>query len=312
MDQHHINLYSNDNNLLDATDPDLDVAFSFSRPSAAATSATSATAAQVSAEQDDQSYGGQGGNTEDLIDDADGLKTKSYRKQQPQQQDRSRQFDQEQQLRREVNGQSAVADATFNASGDDNPIRPADRQFGEVTEIIVMVDTMTQRSRGFGFVTFSDTMAIASVLAKGHHVVDGKRVDPKRAVPRDGTPQHPLPILPASATQQHSSNSSSGPASSTTSTSHKVFVGGLPPSVTAETLTALFSTLAVVTDCNVMMDTTTQRSRGFGFVTFDSAEGLRAVLEHNAAAGFECDGRRVDVKLAVPKHRSNNGMGGGG
>jgi hypothetical protein len=58
--------------------------------------------------------------------------------------------------------------------------------------------------------------------------------------------------------------------------SSKVFVGGLSPHSTAETLRAHFEKFGVITDCAVITEPGTRKSRGFGFVEF--AGGIPAGL----------------------------------
>ena len=41
-----------------------------------------------------------------------------------------------------------------------------------------------QRSRGFGFITFSSPEAVDRVLAVSSHSLDGKKIDPKHATPK--------------------------------------------------------------------------------------------------------------------------------
>lgn len=48
-------------------------------------------------------------------------------------------------------------------------------QFGEVTHCTIMHDPQTGRSRGFGFLTFSNAAAVNSVMVKEHYL-DGKIV----------------------------------------------------------------------------------------------------------------------------------------
>jgi hypothetical protein len=60
------------------------------------------------------------------------------------------------------------------------------------------------------------------------------------------------------------------------SQSSKVFVGGLSPHSTAETLRAHFEKFGVITDCAVITEPGTRKSRGFGFVEF--AGGIPAGL----------------------------------
>ncbi|XP_030831001.1 RNA-binding protein Musashi homolog 2-like [Strongylocentrotus purpuratus] len=62
-------------------------------------------------------------------------------------------------------------------------------QFGEVKECVIMRDTTTRRSRGFGFVTFSDPAHVETVIQRGTHEVDKKKVDPKVAFPKRSHPK---------------------------------------------------------------------------------------------------------------------------
>lgn len=55
----------------------------------------------------------------------------------------------------------------------------------------------------------------------------------------------------------------------TFSDSKKIFVGGLAPTVTEQDFRRYFQEFGRTTDAVVMMDRDTQRSRGFGFVTFE-------------------------------------------
>ena len=60
----------------------------------------------------------------------------------------------------------------------------------------------------------------------------------------------------------------------------------------------------------VMMDQNTQRSRGFGFVTF--AVGSGGADKAIEAQPIDIDGKRVEVKLATPKADQATAGGGGG
>jgi len=73
-------------------------------------------------------------------------------------------------------------------------------KYGEITEVMVMKDPTTRRSRGFGFVTFSDPAAVDKVLAASQHELDSKKIDPKVAFPRRAHPKATLPMYnPAAA-----------------------------------------------------------------------------------------------------------------
>jgi len=52
--------------------------------------------------------------------------------------------------------------------------------FGTVTQCDVRMDNMTGRSKGFGFVTFSEENAVEACLARHDHMIDHRAVDVKR------------------------------------------------------------------------------------------------------------------------------------
>jgi len=83
--------------------------------------------------------------------------------------------------------------------------------------------------------------------------------------------------------------------------SKKVFVGGISWGTTGDGLRDAFGKVGTVTDAAVISDRETGRSRGFGFVTFETdAQALAAVDEMN---GQELDGRTIRVDNATERNR---------
>lgn len=60
-------------------------------------------------------------------------------------------------------------------------------QFGEITDVVVMHDSLTQRPRGFGFITFDSEESVENVMRKSFHELGGKQAEVKRAVPKEAT-----------------------------------------------------------------------------------------------------------------------------
>ncbi|KAK0579096.1 hypothetical protein LWI29_020992 [Acer saccharum] len=79
----------------------------------------------------------------------------------------------------------------------------------------------------------------------------------------------------------------------------KIFVGGLPPTLTEDGFRQYFESYGHVTDVVV-----TQRPRGFGFITFDSEDAVDRVLHKTF---HELMGKRVEVKPALPKYANSSG-----
>lgn len=93
----------------------------------------------------------------------------------------------------------------------------------------------------------------------------------------------------------------------------KLFVGSLPWATTSDDLQALFSQHGAVSSATVVTDKMTGRSRGFGFVEFESdAEADAAIAALN---GHDLDGRQITVNEARPMEdrppRRSFGGGGG-
>jgi hypothetical protein len=92
----------------------------------------------------------------------------------------------------------------------------------------------------------------------------------------------------------------------------KLYVGNLPYSFSDQDLENLFVDCGQVTSAKVVMDRETGRSRGFGFVEMDDADGREAIEKMH---GQDCQGRALVVNEARPREdrpRSGGGGYGGG
>ncbi|KAK7352506.1 hypothetical protein VNO80_17928 [Phaseolus coccineus] len=59
-------------------------------------------------------------------------------------------------------------------------------RFGRITDVVVMQDSVTHRPRGFGFITFDSEESVQSVMVRSFHDLNGRQVEVKRAVPKEG------------------------------------------------------------------------------------------------------------------------------
>ncbi|XP_040988043.1 heterogeneous nuclear ribonucleoprotein 1 [Juglans microcarpa x Juglans regia] len=170
---------------------------------------------------------------------------------------------------------------------DEERLKDYFRIYGEVVEAVIMRDRATGRARGFGFVVFADPV-VAERVIMDKHVIDGRTVEAKKAVPKDD--QH---ILNRNTGSFHGSP---GPGRT-----KKIFVGGLASTVTESDFKRYFDQFGTITDVVVMYDHNTQRPRGFGFITYDSEDAVDRVLHKQF---HELNGKMVEVKRAVPKEQS--------
>ncbi|KIK29352.1 hypothetical protein PISMIDRAFT_89461 [Pisolithus microcarpus 441] len=138
-------------------------------------------------------------------------------------------------------------------------------QFGKVDACTIMRDP-DGRSRGFAFLTFEEPESVNAVLAQ-EHTLDGKTIDPKRAIPRE----------------EHLRNT-------------RYFVGGLSHATTADSMRDFFSAYGKVVDATVMVDRETGRSKGFGFVTFEDSSNQERFV---GKLGLVLDDKEVGVALCI-------------
>ncbi|HTV40170.1 MAG TPA: RNA-binding protein [Candidatus Sulfotelmatobacter sp.] len=97
---------------------------------------------------------------------------------------------------------------------------------------------------------------------------------------------------------------------------NKLFVGNLSFQTTENDLNDAFAAHGTVTEANLMIDRTTNRSRGFAFVTMGTEEEAQKAI--SAMNGAQLNGRAITVNVARPREErpggggSRRGGGGGG
>ena len=90
----------------------------------------------------------------------------------------------------------------------------------------------------------------------------------------------------------------------------KLYVGNLSYDVSSSDLEALLSPHGTVESAEVIMDRSTGRSKGFGFVEMDSAAEADAAIA--ALNGQDQNGRALTVNEAKPREPRSGGGGGRG
>ncbi|XP_058790934.1 uncharacterized protein LOC131664084 [Phymastichus coffea] len=152
-------------------------------------------------------------------------------------------------------------------------------QFGDIESINVKTDPFTGRSRGFAFIVFSKVESLDKAMAHGDHIINNKKVDPKKA----------------KAKARHG----------------KIFVGGLSTELSDDDIKNFFIQFGTIIDVEMPFDKTKNQRKGFCFITFESEQVANDLLKTSKQT---INGKDVEVKKATPRPEMGGmrGMGRGG
>ncbi|KAH7660345.1 heterogeneous nuclear ribonucleoprotein A1/A3 protein [Dioscorea alata] len=148
---------------------------------------------------------------------------------------------------------------------------------GDIEEGAVITDKATGKSRGYGFITYRHMESAQRALQEPSKLIDGRLAVCNLAC--EGL--------------------SSGSVS-TDLALRKIYIGGLSPEISSETLLKFFGRHGEIEEGSVAYDKETTKSKGFGFVTYKTVEAAKKALDDpNKSLG----GRNITVKLA-DSHKS--------
>ncbi len=86
----------------------------------------------------------------------------------------------------------------------------------------------------------------------------------------------------------------------------KLFVGGLPPTTTEESLQTLFTQFGTVRSIKLVKDIFTGKCKGFGFLEMEGHEARAAIA---GLDGKTFEGNSLKVKFEEEKGRGRKGRG---
>lgn len=82
---------------------------------------------------------------------------------------------------------------------------------------------------------------------------------------------------------------------------NKIYVGNLAYSLTEKELNEIFRDFGVIVEVCVIKEKETGRSKGYGFVRFETPKQAQDALRMN---GMEFNGRHLVVNVARPKYQN--------
>ncbi|XP_043690594.1 UBP1-associated protein 2C-like isoform X2 [Telopea speciosissima] len=127
---------------------------------------------------------------------------------------------------------------------------------GEIEEGAVIIDKATAKSRGYGFITFKHMESTQSALKEPSKLIDGR-------------------LAVCNLACESLSSASITPDQAL----RKLYIGGLSPETTSEILLNFFCRHGEIEEGSVAYDKETNKSRGFGFVTYKTVEAARKAID---------------------------------
>ncbi|KAK4281823.1 hypothetical protein QN277_013273 [Acacia crassicarpa] len=146
------------------------------------------------------------------------------------------------------------------------------QEHGEIEEGAVIYDKATGKSRGYGFITFKHMESTHCALRAPSKLIDGR-------------------LAVCNLACEGLSGASNAPDLSL----RKLYIGSLSPEVSSEMLLNFFGRYGEIEEGSVAYDKDTNESRGFGFVTYKTAEAAKKAIDDPEKT---LGGRNIIVKYA--------------
>ena len=175
---------------------------------------------------------------------------------------------------------------------DEDQLKQFFEHYGDIIDCSIMRD-QDKRSRGFGFILFEEATSVDKIIAAKKDgtsfELDEHRIEIKRALPK--------------VNRGNAGTSRSG------GLFRKVFVGGLPSSITEDDLRKYFETYGRVNEIELLRDRETSRLRGFAFVTFEDEDSADKCIQRRSHEICKkvCEVKRAQTRSNINREEDASG-----
>merc|ERR1740137_80968 len=147
---------------------------------------------------------------------------------------------------------------------------------GKVRDVKLIVCNKTRRFKGIAYVEFKDLESVPLALGLSGQKLVGV----------------PVVVQPSQAEKNRVGNYSD-PMVRPEKGPMKLYIGSLHFNITEDMLKGIFEPFGRIHSIQLMKDPETDRSKGYGFITYNEAEDAKKAMEH--LNGFELAGRAMKV-----------------
>ncbi|ERF73614.1 hypothetical protein EPUS_00867 [Endocarpon pusillum Z07020] len=166
-------------------------------------------------------------------------------------------------------------------------------EFGELTGVRIITDRDTGRSKGFGYVEFVNAAdAAAAHAAKQGADLDGRKINVDFATSRTSGDQ-----------KDRTQSRAKAYGDQTSEPTDTLWIGNISFQVDQDQLSTAFQDYGTILGVRLPTDRETGALKGFGYVTYSSADEAKAAMD--AMQGADLAGRSLRLDFSQP--RPNNG-----
>ncbi|XP_018089939.1 RNA binding motif protein 39 L homeolog isoform X2 [Xenopus laevis] len=171
-------------------------------------------------------------------------------------------------------------------------IRPRDLEeffstVGKVRDVRMISDRNSRRSKGIAYVEFLDQSSVPLAIGLTGQKVLGVPI-----------------IVQASQAEKNRAAALANNLQKGTAGPMRLYVGSLHFNITEDMLRGIFEPFGRIESIQLMMDSETGRSKGYGFITFSDSECAKKALEQ--LNGFELAGRPMKVGHVTERTDASN------
>ncbi|XP_077542944.1 RNA-binding protein 39-like protein Caper isoform X1 [Haemaphysalis longicornis] len=152
---------------------------------------------------------------------------------------------------------------------------------GKVRDVRLIMDNKTRRSKGIAYVEFQDVDSVPLAMGLNGQKLFGI----------------PIVVQPTQAERNRAAAQNASTSSSTLQRGNvgpmRLYVGSLHFNITEDMLKGIFEPFGKIDKIELIKDMETNRSKGYGFITFHDSEDAKKALEQ--LNGFELAGRPMKV-----------------
>jgi len=158
---------------------------------------------------------------------------------------------------------------------------------GKVRDVKLIVCNKTRRFKGISYVEFKDLESVPLALGLSGQKLLGV----------------PIVVQPSQAEKNRVGNYAD-PMIRPEKGPMKLYVGNLHCNISEEMLKGIFEPFGRIQSIQLMKDQETDRSKGYGFITYMEAEDAKKAMEH--LNGFELAGKDMKVGHVTEQHQNTS------